>query len=192
MKPREMLKDKLITIEYVSAYRQKFLNDSKRVVFTVGNWDMVHIGQMRYLTELKRMGDILIVGVFDNKTVRKSKGKNKPILDEWIRAESLCFLKVVDYVIIVSSSNYIQVIKSLKPKIFVTTQEDYKGNYKKSIEYKEVLSYKGKFVVRERESLYVSATQIAKRVIGAQFAEVLKEYLNESESPVKERFISNK
>ena len=74
----------------------------KKVIFTAGSWDMIHLGQMRYLAEGKKLGDCLIVGVNSNESIWKVKGRDmgKPILDERIRAECLLYLKAVDYVII--------------------------------------------------------------------------------------------
>lgn len=188
MKPREMLVGKLVAPEELSVFRDKVKGLGKKIVFTAGSWDMIHVGQMRYLTEAKRLGDVLVVGVTSNQSIRAVKGPNKPIMDEWIRAESLCFLKCVDFVTIIPLPSCKTTVELLQPDVFVSVKEDYTGDHKNSVEYKTVTSYGGKFTIIPRQSLYLSTSQIAKRVIGGEFAELLKGYMDESNSPIKERY----
>src|SRR3712207_9100314 len=69
----------------------------KTVVFTNGCFDILHVGHLRYLEEAKRQGDILMVGVNSNDSVKRLKGESRPINDEKDRAEMLCGLSAVDY-----------------------------------------------------------------------------------------------
>ena len=71
-------------------------NQSKKVVFTNGCFDILHVGHLTYLNEAKRQGDILIVGVNSDASVKRLKGESRPINTEIDRAEMLCGLKAVD------------------------------------------------------------------------------------------------
>ena len=70
----------------------------KRIVFTNGCFDLLHIGHVRYLEKAKTLGDVLVVGVNSDSSVRKLKGRRRPILPEQERAEILSGLGCVDYV----------------------------------------------------------------------------------------------
>jgi len=188
MKPREMLKGKLILPEDLATFRDQMKKRGKKTVFTAGSWDLIHVGQMRYLAEAKRKGDVLVVGVLCNDVIRKLKGVNKPVLDEWIRAESLAFLRDVDYITLLPIASCVPTIEILKPNVFVSVVEDYTKDYKASKEYKTVTGYDGEFVFIERQSLFLSTSQIAVRVIGGQLAEVFEQYVDKKMSPIKEKF----
>ncbi|MCB0413894.1 MAG: adenylyltransferase/cytidyltransferase family protein, partial [Bdellovibrionales bacterium] len=68
----------------------------KKVVFTNGCFDLLHIGHIRYLAEAKKQGDLLIVGINSDTSVKKLKGPERPIQPEMDRAEILSHLKSVD------------------------------------------------------------------------------------------------
>lgn len=188
MKPREMLKGRLLTLEDISEFKKQVKERNKKIVFTSGNWDMIHIGQMRYLAEAKKHGDILVAGVQSNEAIKKVKGPNKPILDEMIRAESLVFLKSVDYVVINPNVSSKVIIELLQPDVYISVKEEWNGNYKESKEYKAVIEYGGKFEIVDRQSLSVSTSQIIDKILGAKVLELFAQSLKEAEGPVKERF----
>ncbi len=142
---------------------------------------------MRYLTEAKKHGDILVAAVQGNAPIRQLKGPNKPILDEMIRAESLVFLKAVDYVLINPTVSCKAIVDLLEPDVFVTTQDEW-NDYKGSREYKAVVAYGGRFEVVERQSLTVSTTQIMERVIVGKLAELFGDTIEKTNGPVKERY----
>src|SRR3990167_5171510 len=88
----------------------------KRVVFTAGGFDLIHVGHTRYLAEAKSKGDILIVGVSGNAEIKLLKGHDRPIVDESARAEMIASLMVVDYVFIMPAVNaVIESIRAVKP-----------------------------------------------------------------------------
>ena len=94
-------KKRLIKQSQLMELHEKLKEKGKKVIFTAGGWDMLHVGQARYLEEAKKLGDILVVGVNSNAAIRTVKGKNKPLIDEILRAEMLTYLKSVDFVTIV-------------------------------------------------------------------------------------------
>src|SRR4030065_189656 len=91
----------------------------KRVVFTNGCFDLLHIGHVRYLEEAKSLGDSLVVGVNSEASVRGLKGPNRPILPEEERAEILSGLGCVDYVAIFDEPTPLNLISLLLPHILV-------------------------------------------------------------------------
>ncbi len=93
--------------------------NGKRIVFTNGCFDLLHIGHVRYLEKAKALGDVLVVGVNSDSSVRKLKGPNRPILPEKERAGILSGLGCVDYVTIFSEIDPLKVITSLRPDVLV-------------------------------------------------------------------------
>jgi rfaE bifunctional protein nucleotidyltransferase chain/domain len=91
----------------------------RRIVFTNGCFDLLHYGHASYLEAAKSKGDILIVGVNSDGSVRKIKGKNRPLVSEKYRARLVAALESVDYVIIFREDNPFKLIKYLEPDILV-------------------------------------------------------------------------
>ena len=91
----------------------------KRIVFTNGCFDIVHVGHIRYLSQARKLGDILVVGLNTDRSVRTIKGEKRPLVCENERAEVLSALKVVDYVVLFDEPDPLALIKALKPSILV-------------------------------------------------------------------------
>lgn len=100
--------------------------DGKKVVFTNGCFDILHVGHLRYLNEAREQGDILIVGVNSDDSVKRLKGPTRPINNEIDRAEMLTGLKAVDYAVVFTEDTPVELIEELKPSIHVKG-----GDYKK-------------------------------------------------------------
>lgn len=92
---------------------------NKKVVFTNGCFDILHVGHLTYLNEAKRQGDILVVGVNSDASVKRLKGESRPINSEVDRAEMLCGLKAVDYTVIFEEDTPCELLDELKPSIHV-------------------------------------------------------------------------
>lgn len=91
----------------------------KRVVFTNGCFDLLHIGHTRYLAEARKLGDALIVAVNSDSSVREMKGPSRPILPENERAEVLAALESVDYVTIFDNPTPRALIARMLPQVLV-------------------------------------------------------------------------
>ncbi len=91
----------------------------KRIVFTNGCFDLLHVGHIRYLEEAKTLGDILIVGVNSDASVRKLKGPKRPVLPVEDRTEILSGLGCVDYITVFDDLDPLALITSLQPNILV-------------------------------------------------------------------------
>lgn len=91
----------------------------KKVVFTNGCFDILHVGHLRYLNDAKKQGDVLIVGVNSDESVRRLKGPTRPINNEIDRAEMLSGLKAVDFTLIFDELTPIETLEKIKPSIHV-------------------------------------------------------------------------
>jgi D-beta-D-heptose 7-phosphate kinase/D-beta-D-heptose 1-phosphate adenosyltransferase len=91
----------------------------KRIVFTNGCFDLLHIGHVRYLEKARTFGDVLVVGVNSDSSVRRLKGPKRPILPEQERAGILSGLGCVDYVTVFSEIDPLKLITSLRPDVLV-------------------------------------------------------------------------
>ena len=91
----------------------------KKIVFTNGCFDIIHVGHIRYLTAAKSFGDVLIVGLNTDESVRKLKGESRPVNNQDDRAEVLLGLKAVDHVIFFGEQTAENLISELKPDIYV-------------------------------------------------------------------------
>ena len=90
-----------------------------KIVFTNGCFDIIHAGHVRYLTAAKNFGDVLIVGLNTDESVRKLKGASRPINNQAARAEVLLGLKAVDHVIYFGEATAENLIGEVKPAVYV-------------------------------------------------------------------------
>lgn len=91
----------------------------RKVIFTNGCFDILHLGHVRYLKEAKELGDILVVGLNTDASVRKLKGSDRPVQSEEARAEILAALACVDYVTLFGDQTPALLIETLRPDILV-------------------------------------------------------------------------
>ena len=113
------MKDKIKNLgellEIVDVYRK----EGKKIVFTNGCYDLIHIGHVRCFREGKKLGDVLIVAINSDRSVRSIKGPTRPIIPQDERAEIMSAIKSVDYVIIFDQSDPLQIITSIRPDILL-------------------------------------------------------------------------
>ncbi len=103
----------------IISLRKKFKEENKKVVFTNGVFDILHSGHVDYLTKSKSMGDILIVGINSDNSVRNIKGKKRPIISENERAFIISSLKPVDYVTLFDEDTPQKLIEDIIPDILI-------------------------------------------------------------------------
>jgi rfaE bifunctional protein nucleotidyltransferase chain/domain len=89
----------------------------QRIVFANGCFDTLHVGHIRYLEGARKEGDVLVVGVNADSSVRGLKGPGRPILDEYARAQLVAALRNVDYVVIFSEPNVEALLEELRPDV---------------------------------------------------------------------------
>ncbi len=91
----------------------------KKIVFTNGCFDLLHYGLVKYLEEAKSKGDILVVGINSDASVKRIKEKNRPIVNEGDRLRVIAALESVDYVVLFKEDTPLEVIKLLQPDILI-------------------------------------------------------------------------
>ncbi len=107
------------SLSEIKAIRLKLKASNKKVVFTNGVFDLIHAGHVDYLSKAKKLGDILIVGLNSDDSVRRIKGEKRPILKQEERAFILSNLKPVDYVVLFDEETPEKLISEIIPDILV-------------------------------------------------------------------------
>jgi rfaE bifunctional protein nucleotidyltransferase chain/domain len=179
-------KKRLIAQSDLMNLHDKLKDKGLKIVFTAGSWDLLHVGQCRYLEVAKTYGDILVVGVSSNAAIKKVKGPNKPVLDESVRAEMLSYLKPVDFMTILPDPSCQPSLGLLQPDVYITIKEDWTNDYKNSKEYKTVLKYGGKVEMLDRQSTSISTTKIIQRAVGSHLSDVFKDFIDLRKEPLRE------
>jgi len=110
---------KILPLERAIELVAKLKQQGKRVVFTNGCFDLLHPGHTRYLAAAREMGDVLLVAVNSDRSVRALKGPSRPILPEGERAEILAALKAVDYVTVFDDPTPQSLIARMLPQVLV-------------------------------------------------------------------------
>jgi len=133
----------------------------KRVVFTNGCFDILHVGHVRYLTAARAKGDILVLGLNSDVSVRSIKPDNRPIVNQDQRAEVLAGLTCVDYITIFDEPDPLALIRAVKPDILVKGADWEEAEI---IGSDAVKSYGGK-VVRVEVVPDISTSRIIRRIL---------------------------
>lgn len=110
---------KIKTASELAARRVEFRRAGKRVVFTNGCFDLLHAGHVHCLEAARREGDLLVVGLNSDVSVRSLKGDRLPVIPEGERAEVLAGLGCVDFVIVFAEPDPVRVIQALEPDVLV-------------------------------------------------------------------------
>jgi rfaE bifunctional protein nucleotidyltransferase chain/domain len=116
---------KIVTLARLKKILQN--NRNKRVVFTNGCFDILHLGHVKYLAAAKAKGDMLVVGLNTDASVRKLKGKSRPVNPQKDRAEVLAALEAVDFIVLFHDDTPYRLISAIAPDVLVKG-----GDWKKS------------------------------------------------------------
>ncbi|MEY4168924.1 MAG: D-glycero-beta-D-manno-heptose 1-phosphate adenylyltransferase [Blastocatellia bacterium] len=116
---RDSTLHKIVTIEELVVERERHRAAGERVVFTNGCFDLLHPGHVRYLTQARGLGDVLIIGLNSDRSVRELKGPQRPILRAEERAEVMAALACVDLVTIFDQLTPLELITRVRPDILV-------------------------------------------------------------------------
>jgi D-glycero-beta-D-manno-heptose 1-phosphate adenylyltransferase len=164
MSKLEVIRKKIFT--YTDADFQRMLTiwqfQGRKIVFTNGCFDILHLGHIDYLSKAKDLGDLLIIGLNTDLSVSSIKGKNRPIQDEVSRAMVLASLGFVDAVVFFGEDTPYNLIKTIQPDILVKGA-DYKPE--EIVGYNIVKNKGGKVVTIEFLEGY-STTAIEKKILG--------------------------
>lgn len=152
---------KLIDKETAKYIADDLRDKNKKIVFTNGCFDLLHCGHLSSFKKAKTYGDVLIVAVNSDASVKSYKGDLRPIISEKDRIEMICELECVDYVILMEDKNPVNLIKLIKPDISIKG-EDWKN---KNVPEKEVIeSYGGKIEFIKLEKGF-STTNIINKIL---------------------------
>jgi len=113
------IEDKIVGLERLQNALKAHRQQKERIVFTNGCFDILHVGHVRYLSAAKALGGILVVGLNSDASVRRIKGKGRPINSETDRAVVLAALTCVDYVVVFEEPDPLHLIQILEPDVLV-------------------------------------------------------------------------
>ena len=111
--------EKILSPDEMLGARQRLRAAGKRLVFTNGVFDLLHVGHVRYLAQARELGDALLVAINSDRTVHELKGPRRPVFDESERAEILAALRHVDYVTVFDDVSPRSLIAKLLPDVLV-------------------------------------------------------------------------
>ncbi|GAB6065271.1 D-glycero-beta-D-manno-heptose 1-phosphate adenylyltransferase [Aquifex pyrophilus] len=109
----------LVSLKELLRILEEERKKGKKVVFTNGCFDIIHAGHVDYLEKAKKLGDILVVGLNSDDSIRRIKGEKRPVNTQEHRAKVLSSLKPVDYVVIFEEDTPEKLIKAIKPDVLV-------------------------------------------------------------------------
>jgi D-glycero-beta-D-manno-heptose 1-phosphate adenylyltransferase len=113
------MSEKNISVNELGKLRKRWRAQKKKVVFTNGCFDLLHPGHTRYLADARSQGDLLVVGLNTDASVRKIKGALRPIMAQKDRAEVLAALRSVDYIILFNEDTPEKLIAAVEPDVLV-------------------------------------------------------------------------
>ena len=145
-----------------------------KIVCTIGSWDMLHIGHLRYLSRAKEQGDILVVGVDSDKAIKiYKKNSLRPVIPEDERMEMLSYQHFVDYVTLIDdvdkAGNWeMSILKKMNPDIFVAIEESYPPEQRENIN-----KLCGEIKLLERQAENTSTSDIIEKTFKKRLEHIL-------------------
>ena len=155
------ISQKIKTLNQLIQIVQKLKSKNKKIVTTNGVFDILHLGHVKYLEMAKKLGDILIVGINTDKSVKQNKGPKRPINNEKSRLNVLAALESVDYVFLFNEKDPREWLEKIKPNFHVKSRY-YKIN--QIIEKDAVEKNNGKIVISKMEKNH-STTSIINKIL---------------------------
>ena len=156
----ERVSAKIVGLEKLKRLQATWKFQDKKIVFTNGCFDILHLGHIDYLSKAKDEGDILVIGLNTDNSVSRLKGKTRPISDESSRAKILASLQFVDAVVLFDEDTPYELIKFVQPDVLVKGS-DYKPE--DIVGYDIVKAKNGKVVTIDFLDGY-STTAIEKKI----------------------------
>lgn len=147
----------------------------QKIICTIGSWDMLHIGHVRYLRRAKELGDILIVGADSDNAIKiYKKNPLRPVIPQEERMEMLSYQNFVDYIALIDDVDkngrwQMGLLKSIKPDVFVASSgESYPAEQRK-----QIAKFCGKLKVLKRQAKFTSTTAIIERTFKKRLEYIL-------------------
>jgi D-beta-D-heptose 7-phosphate kinase/D-beta-D-heptose 1-phosphate adenosyltransferase len=147
-----------------------------RIVCTIGSWDMLHIGHLRYLIRAMEQGNILVVGVDSDRGIKIYKNELRPIIPEAERMEMLQYQECVDYITLVDDIDdqgrwQYGLIQTIRPHVFVSTQDSYPEE-----QINDIRKFCDEVIVLPRQAENTSSTGIVERTVKKHLEAMLAKF----------------
>lgn len=144
-----------------------------KIVLTIGSWDLLHIGHVRYLIKARSYGDVLVVGADSDRAIKLYKGPLRPFIPEDERAEMLSYQGCVDYVTIIDDVDengvwQYELIRQIRPDVFVAVEDSYSEQQRKDIE-----QFCGQLIVLPRQAEKTSTSNIIQNAVKKHLVEMV-------------------
>lgn len=154
--------------KYIDAHKTL----QQKVVCTIGSWDMLHIGHLRYLINAKMHGDILVVGTDSDSAIKRYKNEFRPIIPQIERMEMLSYQDCVDYVTLIEDvddkGNWdYELIQAVNPDIFVCIDESYPEEQKNNI-----MQYIKELIELPRQAENTSTSDIIEKTFKSHLSQI--------------------
>lgn len=143
IEPQDLQNKKIISVDRIEVLAKTLREQKKKIVFTNGCFDILHSGHIQYLQETKKLGDVLILGLNSDLSIRRLKGEQRPILNQDERLTLISALQFVDYVVVFEEDTPMELLKKVKPHILAKG-----GDYEVEsiVGYEFLKSYGGRVV----------------------------------------------
>jgi rfaE bifunctional protein nucleotidyltransferase chain/domain len=155
------MRSKILKLKDLIFTLKKLRESGKRIVFTNGCFDILHAGHVRYLSDARKKGDILVLGLNSDASVKSIKSDSRPVVSQDQRAEVLAGLACVDYITVFDEPDPLALIRAIKPDVLVKGAD---WEEKKIIGSDLVKSYGGE-VVRITMVPNISTSSIIQRIL---------------------------
>lgn len=169
MYAKKIITDYNLLREQINAHRTL----GHKIVATIGSWDMLHIGHLRYLHKAKEFGDILVVGVDSDRGIRAYKNPLRPIIPELERMEMLSYQGPVDYIAVIDDVDETGLwscglLQAVPTDVFVAVEDSYPEEQLAAIR-----AYCPEVVVLPRQAEQTSSTDIIQNIVKGHLLEML-------------------
>ena len=174
--PEITLLQRKIVLDYEKLRRVVEVNKElgHQIVLTIGSWDMLHIGHVRYLLQARRFGDRLIVAADSDRAIKLYKGEDRPIIPERERLEMLSYQAPIDFVTLIDDVDkkgrwQYKLIRIVRPNVFVAVEDSYPPK-----QIRNIKRYCDKLVILPRQAETSTSKKIQDIAKGRLTQELLK------------------
>ncbi len=166
-----LLTKKLFTRAELAALSDIWHQHGIKIAFATGVYDMIHNGHMRFLQLAASLGDVLVVGLNSDQSVRNLKGPTRPILNQNIRAEALANLGYVNFISIYDEPSGDELIKAIKPDRYLCVEGSWKEKIAEKDEVIAMSEHGGEVFWTPRQHPLISTTNILEQISAAAVEE---------------------
>lgn len=137
----------------------------RTIIVTIGSWDLLHIGHVRYLINAKRYGDVLVVGVDSDRAIKLYKGPLRPVVPQEERSEMLSYQSCIDFITYVddvdeSGDWQYELLTNIKPDVYIAVENSYSKK-----QCKDISRLCGKLVILPRQAENTSTSKMIQNTV---------------------------